>query len=334
MKKKRNVMIIAAMTLAMSMVLFTGCGTAEPNRTPGSAESDSRTTEPAIQSTEPASQTTEPVIQETDSESGGILVLRVNPEIAVIYDEDGLVTGLDARNTKGIEILDAYSGYEGREVRQVVAELVAAIGEAGYFVEEIEGESRHITIEIESGSQMPHDNFLNEIASDVREYINSNNWYSPVDVEHVSDYGMTDYVDTDYGPDNDGVTDYDDTDYGPDNDGVTDYDDTDYGPNNDGVTDYDDTDYGPNNDGVTDYDDTDYGPNNDGVTDYYDTDYGPNNDGVTDYDDTDYGPNNDGVTDYDDTDYGPYNDGVTDYDDTDYDDADYDDTDYDDTDYD
>ena len=265
MKKKRNVMIIAAMTLAMSMVLFTGCGTAEPNRTPGSAESDSRTTEPAIQSTEPASQstepasqTTEPVIQETDSESGGILVLRVNPEIAVIYDEDGLVTGLDARNTEGIEILDAYSGYEGREVRQVVAELVAAIGEAGYFVEEIEGESRHITIEIESGSQMPHDNFLNEIASDVREYINSNNWYSPVDVEHVSDYGMTDYVDTDYGPDNDGVTDYDDTDYGPNNDGVTDYDDTDYGPYNDGVTDYDDTDYDDADYDDTDYDDTDY----------------------------------------------------------------------------
>ena len=42
---------------------------------------------------------------------------------------------------------------------------------------------------------------------------------------------------------------------------MTDYNDTDYGPNNDGVTDYNDTDYGPNNDGVTDYNDTDYGPN-------------------------------------------------------------------------
>ena len=131
-----------------------------------------------------------------------------------------------------------------------------------------------------------------------------------------------------------GITDYDDTDYGPNNDGVTDYNDTDYGPNNDGVTDYDDTDYGPNNDGVTDYNDTDYGPNNDGVTDYDDTDYGPNNDGVTDYNDTDYGPNNDGVTDYDDTDYGPNNDGVTDYDDTDYDSDDDDDDDDGDSDYD
>ena len=144
---------------------------------------------------------------------------------------------------------------------------------------------------------------------------------------------VTDYNDTDYGPNNDGVTDYDDTDYGPNNDGVTDYDDTDYGPNSDGVTDYNDTDYGPNNDGVTDYDDTDYGPNNDGVTDYNDTDYGPNNDGVTDYNDTDYGPNNDGVTDYNDTDYGPNNDGVTDYDDTDYGPNNDGVTDYNDTDY-
>ena len=85
--------------------------------------------------------------------------------------------------------------------------------------------------------------------------------------------------------------------------------------------------------GSTNYNDTDYGPNNDGVTDYNDTDYGPNNDGVTDYNDTDYGPNNDGVTDYNDTDYGPNNDGVTDYNDTDYGPNNDGVTDYNDTDY-
>ena len=299
---------------------------------------------------------------------GGVLVLSVNPEIAVTYDADGNVTKVTARNDDAKEIIAEYAGYEGKACKAVVSELVAKIGEAGYLVEEIEGEKRQITIEIEPGSKLPNNNFLDEVANEVRDCVNENKWNSPVDVKGESDYGITDYIDTDYGPNNDGVTDYDDTDYGPNNDGVTDYDDTDYGPNNDGVTDYDDTDYGPNNDGVTDYDDTDYGPNNDGVTDYDDTDYGPNNDGVTDYsdygtstpntstngstdyddtdygpdndgvtdyDDTDYGPNNDGVTDYNDTDYGPNNDGVTDYDDSDYGSSNYDDgnTDYDNTDY-
>ena len=76
--------------------------------------------------------------------------------------------------------------------------------------------------------------------------------------------------------------------------GVTDYNDTDYGPNSDGVTDYNDTDYGPNSDGVTDYNDTDYGPNNDGVTDYNDTNYGDTNydDGGSDYSDDDDGDSN------------------------------------------
>lgn len=56
--------------------------------------------------------------------------------------------------------------------------------------------------------------------------------------------------------------------------GITDYDDTDYGPNADGVTDYEDTDYGPYSDGVTDYEPPDDGPYVDGDTDYEDRDDG------------------------------------------------------------
>ena len=203
------------------------------------------------------------------------------PEIVVKYDRDGNVTELASRNEEGRQILESMSGYEGKSCREVVSQLVTAIGEAGYFVEDVDGSRRQITIEIEAGSALPYDAFLDDVVDGVRRCVDSHHWASPIDLQGETDYGMTDYVDTDYGPNNDGVTDYDDTDYGPNNDGVTDYDDTDYGPNNDGVTDYDDTDYGPNNDGVTDYDDTDYGPNSDGVTDYDDTDYGPNNDGVT-----------------------------------------------------
>ena len=235
--------------------------------------------------------------ESTAEEAAGSLLLSVNPEIAVFYDRDGLVTDVEGRNRDGRDILEHYTGYEGKETRQVVRELVTAIGEAGYFVEDIDGEKRQITIEIETGSRIPHDDFLDEVVDDVQECVNSHSWNSPAEPAGETRHAQPRYDDTDYGPNNDGVTDYADTDYGPNNDGVTDYADTDYGPNNDGVTDYDDTDYGPNNDGVTDYADTDYGPNNDGVTDYSYTDY---DDGDTNYDDggddTDYGD--------DDTDYG------------------------------
>ncbi len=186
---------------------------------------------------------------------GGVICLRVNPEIAVLYDENGMVTKVEARNDDGEEILKSFKEFEGKECRTVISELVKAIGNAGYFVEEVEGEGRRqITIEIEEGSKLPSETFLDDIIVSVRDCVSQNQWKSPIVVEGESDYGMTDYIDTDYGVGNDGATDYDDTDYGPNNDGVTDYDDTDYGPNNDGVTDYDDTDYGSNNDGVTDYD--------------------------------------------------------------------------------
>ena len=233
--------------------------------------------------------------------AGGVLRLSVNPEIAVHYDADGLVTGVEARNDDGAAILAGYAGFEGKAARQVVAELVTAIGEAGYFVEEIEGARRQIVIEIEPGSALPSSTFLADVAADVQACVSANHWQSPVDVRGESDYGLTDYVDTDYGPNNDGVTDYNDTDYGPNSDGVTDYNDTDYGPNSDGVTDYNDTDYGPNNDGVTDYSDTDYGPNSDGATDYNDSAYGGGSGGDSGYDsDSGYGgSDDDGDSGYD-----------------------------------
>lgn len=335
MKKRIRSIIAVALALVICIAALTGC-TANP-------ATNTATNNTAVS---------------TNLVDGGALLLKVNPEIKIDYDADGLVTAVEARNNDAKAILENYTGYEGKECRVVVSELVELIGEAGYFIEEVEGYSRQITIEIENGSALPNATFLDDMAEDIRVLVNSNNWHSPVDIYGESDYGITDYVDTDYGPNNDGVTDYIDTDYGVNNDGVTDYNDTDYGPNNDGITDYIDTDYGANSDGITDFIPTgntgttntgstgsknnttssgSTGNNNSGSTgstggygntDYYDTDYGPNNDGVTDYNDTDYGPNNDGVTDYNDTDYGPNNDGVTDYRDSNYGNSNYNDSGY------
>ncbi|MGI5894836.1 MAG: anti-sigma-I factor RsgI family protein [Candidatus Merdivicinus sp.] len=278
--KKKNGFAVLILTLAFTVTAFTGCG--------NTTAADSSLIESSI-------------LQTTALSDTGTLVLKVNPEIAVHYDEKGIVTSVEGINDDGKKLITDDSAYVGKECQEVIRSLVSEINDAGFFVEEVEGQKKTITIEIEKGSVMPSDQFLNNIVTQVRDYVGEMHLASPVDLEGETDYGMTNYQDTDYGPDNDGVTDYNDTDYGPNNDGVTDYNDTDYGPNNDGVTDYNDTDYGPNNDGVTDYNDTDYGPNNDGVTDYNDTDYGPNNDGVTDYSSTNYGSTNyddNGTTNY------------------------------------
>lgn len=173
-------------------------------------------------------QSTAAVDNDVELASGGVLVLSVNPEIAVEFDENGLVTGITARNDDALSIINSCKGLIGQETREVITKLVTAIGEAGYFVEDADGEHRQITLEIEAGSKLPHNTFLDEVVSDVRDCVNANSWNIPMEVENESDYG----------PDNDGVTDYNDTDYGPDNDGVTNYNDTNYGPDNDGVTDY------------------------------------------------------------------------------------------------
>ena len=289
--------------------------------------------------------------------SVGTVLLSVNPEIEMDYDDGGNVVALHALNDDGFAVLAGYTGYEGKPCTTVVGDLVSQIHAGGYFDDTIGGQERNIVLKLERGSAYPTDQFLNELAQAVQLVVETDRIGSRTVTLDSDDYddayadqgyintqaaqsilstqlGRDDlqFVEKDYELD-DGEYEVefvlDGVEYEYEVNAVTgkvtemdadyqDYDDTDYGPGSDGVTDYADTDYGPYADGYTDYDDTDYGPNADGVTDYDDTDYGPNADGVTDYDDTDYGPNADGVTDYDDTDYGPNADGVTDYDDTDY----------------
>ena len=310
-----------------------------------------------------------PLVQEDPAGSVGTVLLSVNPEIEMDYDEAGNVVALTGLNDDGRAVLSGYTGYEGKACTTVIGELVDEINAGGYFDTTIDGNEKNIVLKLERGSRYPSDQFLNELAEAVRLVVEADQIGSQTVTLDDDDYddayadqgyinaqaaqnilstqlGRDDiqFVEKDYDLD-DGEYEVefvmDGVEYEYEVNAVTgkvtemdaeyqDYHDTDYGPNADGVTDYDDTDYGPNADGITDYDDTDYGPNADGVTDYDDTDYGPNADGITDYDDTDYGPNADGVTDYDDTDYGPNADSVTDYDVTDYSDDDWDDDDDDD----
>ena len=245
-KKKLMVTLAAVLALSLGGGLIAGCGSRETKPAQSGADAQIRM-----------------------EEQGGVISIKVNPEIAVFYDADGMVTKIEGRNDDGEKVVTDYEGFEGRECRLVIGELVARINEAGYFVEETEGEPHQITLEIEEGSVLPQDDFLNRIVMEIQKYTSAEQINTPVAVNGESAYGWTDYGDTDYGPDNDGITDYGDTDYGTSSDGVTDYvqtpADTSGNPagNNSG-----NTDYGSESDGVTDYNDTDYGTNSDGVTDY------------------------------------------------------------------
>ena len=261
---KRRKILAAASSLAVLAALLTGCG-AQPQES---------------------------------SVTAGVLTLRVNPEIAIHYNQSGKVVALEGDNQDGREIVEAYPDYIGKDCEVVVQELVEEIHAAGYFVEEVEGQPRRVVLELDDDSQEPREDFLEDMSRSAQDALEGLSLGSAVVVE---DDGAAVSPSPKASP---GTSDYNDTDYGPNNDGVTDYNDTDYGPNNDGVTDYNDTDYGPNNDGVTDYDDTDYGPNNDGVTDYAPTPApatptpAPVQPTLPPVADTDYGYGSDGVTDY------------------------------------
>lgn len=118
---------------------------------------------------------------------GGTLRLKVNPEIAISYDADGNVTSVEAVNEDAVAILEGYTEYEGKACKVVMAELVAQIGAAGYFVEDVDGNCRQITIEVEAGSQIPDEAFLAEVEEEVRETVTDNEWSAPIEVKHDHD---------------------------------------------------------------------------------------------------------------------------------------------------
>lgn len=94
----------------------------------------------------------------------GTLVLKVNPEIAIDYDKNGKVTAVRGINDDGVEVVKNYPDFIGKNSEVVLEELIALIGEAGYFVEEVEGEGKQIIIELEAGSALPNDDFLEKMA--------------------------------------------------------------------------------------------------------------------------------------------------------------------------
>ena len=357
MKLRRTFLVTVSSLALLSTALLTGCGSQQT-----AADNSIQTSTEEIAAEAPA-EAGSAALAET-----GILVLSVNPEIQIDYDKEGIVTAITGRNEDGKKIAEASQDEIGKNCDEVLKNLITEIHSAGYFVEDIDGHQKNIVVQIEPGSVLPSNDFLENMSASTQNAVKNLKLTSDIVTIDDDDYDPTyttaeklsPYITLEKAKEialaqadvNAADAVFDDKEF--DHDDGTAIFELEFTAN--GVEYEYDVDAvtgkvlkaehkggaqtgsqtgtpAQTSTGSTNYDDTDYGPGSDGVTDYNDTDYGPNNDGVTDYNDTDYGPGSDGVTDYNDTDYGPGNDGVTDYNDTDYGPNNDGVTDYNDTDY-
>ena len=143
----KNILTGATMGIALTAVLA-GCGT----------------TPAATQTADGAGET--PIAQA--SQAAGTLLLSVNPEIEIEYDDDGLVTEVEGVNDEGRGVTSGYGGYEGRQCREVVSDLVEEIYEAGHFNQTVDGHDRNVVVKLQQGSSYPGEEFLRGIEDDVR----------------------------------------------------------------------------------------------------------------------------------------------------------------------
>ena len=128
MKKNRSVKLFGlTLTAALALTTLTACGNSA-----GTA---------ALPET---SGTSTPLLEESGGVAGTVL-LSVNPEIEMDYDDGGNVVALTGRNQEAQTLLASYTGYEGRPCTQVVGELVDEINALGYFDATVGGHEKNIS---------------------------------------------------------------------------------------------------------------------------------------------------------------------------------------------
>ncbi len=150
MKKK---MTMLALTLTAALAL-TACG-----NQPASAAQTSAAAPTAAPAETPAT---------AQTAAAGTVLLSVNPEIEMDYDDGGRVLALRACNADGQAVLNGYDGYTGRPCPEVAGELVGRINAGGYFDETIGGQEKNIVLKLEQGSAQPDAAFLTEMEQAIR----------------------------------------------------------------------------------------------------------------------------------------------------------------------
>lgn len=139
MKLRRKLFAAVSSLAVASAVLLTGCGA------------------PAQEGT---------ALKET-----GTLTLSVNPEIQIEYNREGKVTDLTGRNDDGKTIVAAYPDYIGKNCEVVLQDLIVEINEAGFFVDDIDGNKKNIVLQLEPGSVLPSDDFLEDMSLRTQETV-------------------------------------------------------------------------------------------------------------------------------------------------------------------
>ena len=143
---------------ALSLSLMAGCGAPAQ-------------TGPVHSPSSPQPEAEASVIENAAPGAVGTVLLSVNPEIEVKYDEKGMVIEIEGRNDDGRKIVAAYTDFKGKRCEEVVRQLVEQICADGYFEQSVGGKTKNVVVKLEDGSAYPGDEFLQEVARGVREAV-------------------------------------------------------------------------------------------------------------------------------------------------------------------
>lgn len=139
------------------------------------------------------SQVTAAVAGSQTGDAAGAVLLSVNPEILLRYDDAGRVLTLEGINADGQEVLTHYTGYAGRDCATVAGELVEQIYAGGYLDAPLDGRARNIVVKLQEGSLSPDDAFLEGIASGIQTAVADHGGASAamvVDQDDLDDQGL------------------------------------------------------------------------------------------------------------------------------------------------
>ena len=153
--KKKNIRMKAlGLTLSAAFaVLLAGCGAQTSSQTESGSASD---------------------LTVAGKTTAGTLLLSVNPEIEIGYDEKGRVQAVEGVNDDGKAVVVGYTDFEGKTSTEVVNELVEKIYDGGYLADKINGNDKNIVVKLEEGSIHPEDDFLEKVADSVRQTVSEN----------------------------------------------------------------------------------------------------------------------------------------------------------------
>ncbi len=153
--------------------------------------------------------------QQTDGKlfSKGAIIVKVNPEVKVNYDEEGLTTSVEALNDDGLDIIKNLDGFVGVAVKQTVRRIIEEMGNKGYLFEELEGDDNEIVLEVEKGSVVPVETFIDDIVATVEEFIDTKTLANKAANEPKVRVEDDDLLDDDQDDDNDDQDDDNDDQY-------------------------------------------------------------------------------------------------------------------------